>query len=238
LRADGLPDIDWVEITGGEFLYQKGERRQIETFLMARYPVTNAQFQAFLDANDGYADDRWWRGLDNPNRTPLAARWSESNHPRETVSWYEAMAFCAWLGPKLKLDVRLPTEWQWERAARRRDGREFPWGNEYLPGYANIDETYQEAGPHSLGRTSAVGIYPQGASPEGVHDLAGNVWEWCLNEYEKPERVQPGGQKSRVLRGGSWGVDRGGARADYRSFSHPGSRGSSSGFRVVVWSPI
>jgi len=241
LRPDGLPDIDWVEILGGEFLYGEGERRRIETFRMARYPVTNAQFQAFLDARDGYAGDRWWKGLDNPDRTPHLSSWSESNHPRETVSWYEAMAFCAWLGHNLKLDVRLPTEWQWERAARGRDGREYPWGNKYLSGYANIYETYQGGGNHYLARTSAVGIYPQAASLpplEGVLDLAGNVWEWCLNEYEKPDRTKPGGERSRVLRGGSWGFNQGGARAGYRYGSRPGSRFNYIGFRVVVSSPI
>jgi formylglycine-generating enzyme required for sulfatase activity len=240
LRAGGLPDIDWVEIAGGEFVYQEGERRKTEAFLMARYPVTNAQFQAFVDAKDGYADDRWWRGLDKPDRTPRAGAWREGNHPRETVSWYEAMAFCAWLGYRLKLDVRLPTEWQWERAARGRYGREFPWGKEYVAGYANINETYQKAGPHSLARTSPVGIYPQGGSlDEKVLDLAGNVWEWCLNEYKNPERIQAGGTGSRVLRGGSWRYDPDFARAQARNDDGPGSRSFSFGFRVVaVLSPM
>jgi Sulfatase-modifying factor enzyme 1 len=97
-------------------------------------------------------------------------------------------------------------------SARARWG-EFPWGEGYEPGFANINETYQEAGPHNLSRTSAVGIYPQGASAEGVLDLAGNVWEWCLNEYEKPERIQAAGTQSRVLRGGGWSSYRHDARA-------------------------
>jgi hypothetical protein len=87
LRPDGLPDIDWVEIPGGEFLYQE-ERRRIKTFRMARYPVTNAQFQAFLDAGDGHTDDRWWKSLSHPsrNRTSRPGNWNESNHPRVAVS--------------------------------------------------------------------------------------------------------------------------------------------------------
>ena len=102
--------------------------------------------------------------------------WQESNLPRERVSWHEAMAFCSWLAAKLNLPIQLPTEWQWERAARGVDGRAYPWGSDYQPGFANINETYGDAGPHYLARTSAVGIYPHGASPEGVLDLAGNVW--------------------------------------------------------------
>jgi hypothetical protein len=238
LRPDGLPGIDWVGIRGGEFLYQNGERRRVDTFQMARYPVTNIQFQAFLDDKDGYGNDRWWSGMDDADREPRASTWAEPNHPRTDVSWFEAVAFCAWLAERLKLAVRLPTEQEWERAARGFDGRQFPWGNEYLPGYANIDETFDGVGPHYLGRTSAAGIFPEGASPEGLLDLAGNVWEWCLNEYQRPDRVGISGRESRVVRGGSWYFDLDFARADYRFDYHPVSRLNDVGFRVVVWSPI
>ena len=78
LRPDGVPDIDWVTIPGGEFAYQQGERK-LETFWMSRYPITNAQFQAFLEAHDGYKDDRWWKRLDMPDRTPQSPSLSESN---------------------------------------------------------------------------------------------------------------------------------------------------------------
>ncbi|GAB6043119.1 formylglycine-generating enzyme family protein [Endothiovibrio diazotrophicus] len=237
LDADGLPGIDWVSIPGGEFVYQEGERRSLEPFQIARYPVTHAQFQAFLDAEDGYGDDRWWTGLESPDRNPERASWEIANHPRERVSWFEAMAFCGWLGHRLGVELRLPTEWEWERTARGTDGRAYPWGNDYQAGRANIDETWDEAGPHNLARTSAVGIYPGGASPEGVLDLAGNVWEWCLNEYADPERVGRGGSESRVLRGGSWFDYRDDARAGYR-YDLPFDRSYFVGFRVVCASPI
>lgn len=81
-----MPDIDWVEIPGGAFIYQTAERRTCEPFRIARYPITHAQFQAFLDAEDGYSDDRWWAGLDVSHRNPESALWPISNHPRETVS--------------------------------------------------------------------------------------------------------------------------------------------------------
>jgi formylglycine-generating enzyme required for sulfatase activity len=237
---DGIPEIDWVRIPGGEFLYQKGEPRRIETFYMARYAVTNAQYEAFLNAPDGYRDDRWWEGFSEPHRTPQQPRWGEPNHPMETVNWSEAMAFCGWLSHRLGYEVRLPTEWEWERAARGTDGREFPWGAEYKPGCANIDETswFGKVGPHYLRRTSPVGIYPQGASPEGVLDLSGNVWEWCLNEYMKPERTQRSGTESRVLRGGSWYGFPAYSRADFRVLGHPSDRSSDVGFRAVCSSPI
>ncbi len=238
---DQVPDIDWVEIPAGGFLYGEArERRHTDGFRIARYPVTYAQFQAFLDAPDGYADDRWWQGLTSPEREPAAPRWAIANHPRETVSWHEAMAFCAWLSHRRGLAVRLPTEAEWERAARGTDGREFPWGDGYQVGYANIRETWEgdKVGPNYLQQTSAVGIYPQGASPEGVLDLAGNVWEWCLNEYEKPERTKPGGTGSRAWRGGSWFGVRRRARAACRFVDLPGARAGLLGFRVVCGPPI
>ena len=233
LTSDGLPDIDWVEIPAGEFTYQEGERRKGDGFLIARYPVTHIHFEAFVQAQDGYREDRWWSGLTHPGRTPEPARWTEANSPCEMVSWFEAMAFCAWLGHRFGTPVSLPTEWEWERAARGTRGWAYPWGETYLSGNANINETYGDAGSHNLGRTSAVGIYPAGASPEGVLDLCGNIWEWCLNEYAKPKRIQPSGQESRVLRGGSWNLDPEYARAGYRHYDPPGYRYYYIGFRVV-----
>jgi formylglycine-generating enzyme required for sulfatase activity len=148
------------------------------------------------------------------------------------------MAFCGWLSHQLGYEVRLPAEKEWEQAARGREGREYPWGKEYQPGYANINETYGDVGPHNLGRTSPVGMYPQGATPEGVMDLAGNVWEWCLNEYEKPKRTERSGTEARVVRGGSWFNFHDFARASYRYFDHPVNRIVGLGFRVVCSAPI
>lgn len=175
------------------------------------------------------------------------------------MSWYDAIAFCRWLTAKVKAKVEakaegweallpkelarsqnwqitLPTEWRWEKAARGRDGRQYPWGPEYKEGYANINETWSDSKvePHYLQKTSAMGMYPQVASPYGVLDLSGNVWEWCLNEYERPERTRVEGNANRVLRGGSWGydVERASALARYRRWYN--LRYGYFGFRVVV----
>ena len=154
------------------------------------------------------------------------------------MSWYEAVAYCRWLSEQLAADIRLPTEQQWEKAARGTEGREYPWGDGYRVGFANIDETRDKAGPHSLGETSPVGIYPQGNTPEGIADLSGNVSEWCLNEREKPERTKTGGSQDRVLRGGGWNDFADFARAAYRLGHGPDDRDVSIGFRVVLCSPI
>ena len=186
LDERGLPEIDWVEIPAGPFQYgEEKETRELPAFFIARYPVTHAQFQAFID-DGGYGKQaRWWDGLARRLERAEDPGWTEPNRPRETVSWYEAMAFCRWLSDRLGYEVRLPTEFEWEKAARGEDGREYPWGGSYRAGFANIYE--RGGGATFLAQTIAVGLYPHAASPYGVLDLAGNVWEWCLNEYERSD---------------------------------------------------
>lgn len=231
LTKEGLPDIDWVRIDGGQFMYgEEKECRRIMSFAVSRYPVTNAQYRAFLEAVDGYGADCWWVGFDHTERSPREPRWNESNHPRELVTWFEASAFCLWLSEKLGFSVELPTEDQWERAARGNKGRAYPWGEKFLSGHANLNEILSEVGPNYVGRTSAVGIYPEGATAEGVMDLSGNVWEWCQDKYYP-------GTKPRVLRGGAWYDSLQHSRADFRD-SNPMDDGNYGiGFRLVCSSP-
>ena len=244
LRPDGLPDIDWVEIAPGPFIWQEGETRTIHRpYRIARYPVTNAQYQAFIDAAD-YGDAAWWGP--STSKEAYRWRWDQPNRPRVAVDWLEAMAFCRWLTARCHearligadLLIRLPTEQEWERAARGTHGREFPWGEGYRMGHANIDETYDQAGPHNLGQTTTVGLYPRGASPEGLLDCAGNVWEWCLNRYADPDGMDTTGDGDRSLRGGSWIDYPAFARAACRSRYFPGGRYNSVGFRLVCACPI
>jgi len=240
---DGLPDIDWLEVAAGPFRYGDGrEPRELPAFRIARYPVTNAQFQAFID-DAGYQTDTWWAGLAQ-RPEPLRGAWNEPDRPRECVSWYEAIAYARWLDARLReagrlpagWSVRLPTEEEWEKAARGSDGREFPWGA-WASDHANICESWDD-GPYFLRQTSPVGIYPAGASPCGAQDTAGNVWEWCLNEYNEPDYTEIGGDARRVLRGGSWVNSQPDARCAYRFHSTPDNRLDDFGFRLVSVSPI
>jgi formylglycine-generating enzyme required for sulfatase activity len=238
---DGLPEIAWVDVPAGKFEYGDEEVRQIalHAFRIARYPITNAQFQPFVDDN-GYETDTWWEGLEE-RPSPARPGWHHANHPRETISWYEATAFCRWLDARLRArgelpagwQVRLPNEQEWEKAARGSDGREYPWG-EYRDGHANIDET-PHGGPHYLQQTSAVGIYPNGASPWGALDMAGNVWEWCADPYDPKDRS---GTAPRVVRGGSWYPHRDHCRCAYRLDLDPVSRSPNIGFRLCCAPPI
>ena len=228
LSASGVPDIDWVDIQAGEFIYQNGERLSLPAFKIARYPLTHAQFQAFIDDN-GYSEPRWWQGLAKHYETPETSPFPEPNHPRVYVNWYEAMAFCAWLSHRTGQTIRLPTEIEWERAARGRNGLAYPWGNDWQ----------DKANTYGSGISKiSVGIFPASASPEGVCDLSGNVCEWCLNEYSDIHAIQPGGDEDRSVRGGwswfrIWDIA---ARADDRNSFRPGDRNDRYGFRLV--SPI
>lgn len=136
----------------------------------------------------------------------------------------------------------LPTEHQWERAARGVEGFAFPWGDGYKSGMANFDETAQyggkKVGLHCVGRTSFVGLYPCGASSEGVHDMAGNVWEWCRNELDKAQNGGSEGNAPRALAGGAWDVPPEDSRMSGRAEGTPKARGRALGFRLVLSCPI
>ena len=249
LRPDGLPDLDFTTelLPAGEFKLGEGGTEAVikEPYHLSRYPVTVAQYQAFVKA-DGYQDDRsdtaarrlapWWgeeglawkreKGVTGPDDYDPV--FQTPNHPRVGVSWYEAMAFCRWLSEKLKLEIRLPHEAEWEQAARwnvktgKADEREFPWSDSEkdLAQRCNCSQT-------GIGHTSAVGLFPSGKAECGALDMSGNVWEWCEDLYEKNEAY-------RVLRGSSWSfVDPELLRCAFRLGDTPDNRGYTVGFRCL-----
>ena len=205
------------------------------SFQIGRYPVTVGRYRAFLDAADGWCDQGWWGNdlyRDSDGTTYEFGRFG--THPAVYVSWFDAVAFCRWLSRRVGLDIRLPDEWQWQLAATGGDDRNvFPWGADWdvnqEPWRANTFES-------RLGHPTAVGMYPAGATlgQAAIWDMAGTVWEWCLNKFDRSEesRSHADNFDSRVLRGGSWNV-RVLARSANRFWYDPDYRNGGIGLRVV-----
>jgi formylglycine-generating enzyme required for sulfatase activity len=228
LGADGLPDIVWCDVPGGEIsLEGSAEPFHVEPFQISKYPVTWAQYSAFLQAPDGSKNPFWSEGLAaHPDYAGVHRR-RVDNHPAENVSWFDAVACCRWLSSRLSCEIRLPTEWEWQQAATGGDpANSYPWGAEWDSRRANTLES-------DLQRTTAVGMYPHGASPIGALDMSGNVYEWCVNEHEKPEQVGLAGSDKRAVRGGSWQWEAKEAGTAVRGPDVPDVRIPDHGFRVV-----
>jgi len=216
---------------------------ELGEYYIARCPVTVAQFKAFVESSK-YKPQYPESLLGLPN------------HPVVRVTWYDALAYCDWLTaqlprlpdlpPELKRGwrVALPSEAEWERAVRGTDGRIYPWGNEFDPNKANVDVT-------GIGGTSAVGCFPLGASPAGLLDASGNIWEWTRSlwgqdsgkpkfTYPYCERLQQredlkaNNRLFRIIRGGSWNFDLWFARCATRGWSLPNTKDSSYGFRISL----
>ncbi len=233
---------DFVQIPTGEFLYGDEKQRMTiaEPFAIARYPVTNLQYRRFVDAG-GYDDQRWWsadgwawRSGRLDSQTPKEdkvwledrppenrsepfywrdVRWNNTLAPVVGVSWFEAEAYCNWYSVQPgNLPVRLPSEQEWERAARGTQGREYSWGDEFDPQRLNCAEYWAKqndlidvekwarwvrSDSFNDASTTLVSQFPQGATPEGICDLSGNAWEWTGSWYQVE-------QVNRVMRGGSW----------------------------------
>ena len=259
VTSDVDAPVDMVFIPAGEF--QMGSRDEkasdsekpvhtvyVDAFYMDKYLVTNEQYKAFLDENPQWCKPqlfkdripteyhdgaylRHWHKTDYPK--------GEIYHPVTQVGWYAAMAYAQWIGK------RLPTEAEWEKAARGGlEGKQYPWGD--TADLSNANYFYNARG------TTPVGRYP--ANGYGLHDMSGNVWEWCLDAYDadfylnSPRRNPFSGtntpewvtdnfrsiQSARVLRGGSWLMDPQGIRVAYRFRGSPSDTYSAFGFRCVI----
>jgi formylglycine-generating enzyme required for sulfatase activity len=168
-------DKEMIRIPTGEFLYGTNNKPfQLPGFWIDKAPVTNAEYAHFVN-DTSREPPKHWRGKE-PSKEIV-------DHPVTSVSWHAAKAYCEWAGK------RLPTEQEWEKAARGIDGRIYPWGNEEPSAkLCNFD--------NNEGDTTPVGKYsPQGDSPYGCMDMAGNIWEWTSTSYNSGDKV---------LRGGAW----------------------------------
>jgi len=196
---------EMVRIPAGAFLYgDKKETRELPECWIDKAPVTNAEYARFV-AETGHEPPEHWKAKIPPGDI--------ADHPVANVSWHDSTAYAEWAGK------RLPTEEEWEKAARGTDGRKYPWGDEEpTSDLCNFGR--------NEGRTTPVGKYsPQGDSPYGCADMAGNVWEWTSSDYD---------DRNKVLRGGSWLAAPEGVRGAFRLGDLPGNRGGyNGGFRCA-----
>jgi len=272
LDAHGLPAIAWhavndapvevaiqVERPGARLRRRQTVKRLVAPFAIARYPVTVLQHQAFEDA---MAQDPWpWTELQTAGSVSPGKSYRQwgatelegkrGHYPVVDVTWLDAWMFCRWLTERLRQTapawlgeriVRMPDELEWQLAATANAReREYPWGPE-PPTEQYWRANIRETGP---GAVTAVGSYPAGAAPCGALDMAGTVWEWCQNNFDKPHdcakprlKAMQRQKDRRSLRGGSWYVARRDARAAVRNRGHPDGRDVNIGFRLCVAPPI
>jgi formylglycine-generating enzyme required for sulfatase activity len=229
-----LGGIDFVLIPAGEFTMGANDQMNrempahqvyLEAYYIGKYPVTNAEHGRFVEAT-GHKAPLHWEGGSIPA--------GKEDHPVVYVSWYDARAYCEWLGAQIGVALRLPTEAEWEKAARGTDGRTFPWGEELDKSRCNSHLLY-------LNDTTPVGQFsPQGDSPYGVADMAGNVTEWVSSAmFDYPYDPHDGREDlelkcNRLNRGGSFRAFRNSARVCFRTnWPPPDEPEEVSGFRVA-----
>lgn len=235
--VETIRGIEFVRVPAGKFVMGSNKWGDDEKpqhivdipydYWMTRFPVTNELYNAYAKSKG--------------SKHPVVGWEKKKDHPVESVSWKDAVAYCQWLNSLLKAELpaglilRLPSEAEWEKAARGTDGREYPWGNEFDQNKCNTNEG-------GKGSTTSVGSYSsRGNSPYGCADMSGNVWEWCHSLYKSyPYKATDGRENkkafgARVLRGGSFDLNSRHARCVFRNYL--GYLYNYGGFRVVA-SPV
>jgi formylglycine-generating enzyme required for sulfatase activity len=256
----------WCTVAAGPFLMGSADdpaafdrerpqhRVDLPAFRIARFPVTNGQWSRFVDDN-GYGERGWWSEEGwaarqehrwTAPRSGTTATWpgTAPNCPIVGVSWYEAQAYCAWLSHRLRDSVRLPSEAEWEKAARGTDGRIYTSGDTLDREAYHLFSTgtwRDEDAP------APVGCYPRGVSPCGAEDLLGNTYAWTTSRWGPSEddpifgypyvaadgREAAGGSDFRIVRGGAWGFPPRHARCAYRGKDRPHEASLNVGVRVA-----
>jgi formylglycine-generating enzyme required for sulfatase activity len=255
-------ELEFVRIPAGEFLIGSDRsvdrlaepeempchRLTVSDYYITRFPVTNEQYRIFVSAAGHRTPLSWKKGLFPQDK---------ADHPVVGVSFLDALQFCCWAAEETGLPIRLPTEPEWEKAARGTDGRLYPWGDQWKKGRCNSRE-------EKLSGTTPVGRFsPQGDSPFGVAEMGGNVQEWILSLFKPypydpsdgreilvdntgaqgllpmmhetgctsvPQSLEASLDKS-MLRGGSWREVRAQSRCAYRSWAAPMHRSDDTGLR-------
>jgi len=248
-NAQGYEEILWpkdssvmIRIPAGTFTMGSSDgdadekpvhQVSLDEYYIDKYEVTNRQYKRFCDATGkSYPSDPGFSGMSSYFT-------SYPDYPVVKVSWDDAAAYCTWAGK------RLPTEAEWEKAARGNDSRKYPWGNSEPDAGGFYRANWGEGTDRSVWKrdgyeyTSPVGSYERGASPYGCMDMAGNVWEWCADWYDgsyysrspSSSPAGPSSGSSRVLRGGSWYFFAGSLRCADRGGDDPSYRSVYYGFR-------
>jgi len=249
-EADLGNGIVLVYIPPGDFEMGSNENKDeqpphtvyLDGYWMGKTPVTVAQYKKFTSDTEDHFIPEW-----------VSKYIPGDNHPAVWVSWEDAAAYCAWLSEKTGLHFKLPTEAQWEKASRGTDSRKYPWGN-FQPSGKTVNAAdkqlslKEKAGwadkdtDDGYAYTAPVGSYPDGASPYGVLDMSGNVWDWCRdwfeNEYyiNSPKKNPTGPKRGRyhVVRGGSWNFDTKHLRCSSRFGIRPSTCNYDLGFRLCL----
>jgi formylglycine-generating enzyme required for sulfatase activity len=237
--------FEWCYVPAGPFGFgSKNEQVDLPAFAIAKYLITYNQYKAFLEAADGFLDKRWLSPWADSFKDANQPYWKLDDCPMDRVNWHDALAFCRWISWKLDAPddpghindwaMRLPTEYEWEKAARGTDGRLYPWGDDFDEARCNTEES-------AIGQPTPVLQYPQGASPYGTFDMCGNVWEWCLTDHKKPvidaNDVDLYGYHWREIRGGAFPYDSSKGRTTERYNMDPKYRDYQLGFRVCCLLP-